>query len=55
MAGLPEKEQAAEKREAGSPPMTVSAGQITLSHSALPSGKETGTVTSNGVLQMPGL
>ncbi len=37
----------------GAGSMTVSAGTLTLSHGSLPSGKETGTVTSGGVITMP--
>lgn len=33
--------------------MTVSSGQISLTHSALPAGKETGTVTNSGLITMP--
>ena len=37
----------------GAGSMTVSAGQITLSHATLPSGKETGTVGASGLITMP--
>ncbi len=37
----------------GAGSMTVSAGTLTLSHGSLPAGKETGTVTSGGVITMP--
>lgn len=37
----------------GSGNMTVSSGQISLTHAALPAGKETGTVTNSGLITMP--
>lgn len=37
----------------GAGSMTVSTGQLTLSHASLPSGKETGTITFGGIITMP--
>jgi type IV pilus assembly protein PilA len=37
----------------GAGSMTVSAGQITLSHASLPATANTGTVTSGGLITMP--